>query len=111
MAPGGTTLWEMLHTDFREHYFLLSWVTRVPKVSLPLRSPLGRFEGPGEVPRRALDLAVLNVDYLAHVHAVAIVVERHLDDSQVTVYLVARVDQVQYAWIVIDGSRGLLARS
>jgi hypothetical protein len=36
----------------------------------PLRSPLGRFEGLGEVPPRPLDLAVLKVDYQADIHAV-----------------------------------------
>jgi hypothetical protein len=60
----------------------------------PLRAPLGRFEGLAEVRPSPLDLALLKVDYVADVHAIAIVVKDHLDDGQVPVYCVAVVDQV-----------------
>jgi hypothetical protein len=57
---------------------LRAWVKRVSPLEpfYPLLcTPLGRFEGLGEVPPVRLDHAFLKLHYIADIHALAVVIE------------------------------------
>jgi hypothetical protein len=56
---------------------LRAWVMRTSPLEAfyPLCTPLGRFEGLGEVPPVRFDHAVLNLHYIADIHALAVVIE------------------------------------
>src|SRR5918997_5677112 len=96
----------MLHMDLREGFY--SAVGSIGPTTLhpvsPLRSPFRRFVWLAEIRPRPLDLAVLQFEYVADIHAVAIVLEDHLSDTEVSADLYAIVDHGRQAAGIVLGN-------
>lgn len=100
----------------RKNFLPRCWVIRGQPEPLllgsfaPPRSPLRCFKRLPKVSRRALDLAVVWLGYLADMYRV-VILEEHLENTEVPVELEAVVDHIEESARIVlrDRSCGLLA--